>query len=726
MKKTSLLALLCALILLPSSLKADEGMWMVNLLEKGLIQKMKKAGLKLPANVIYDENAVSISDAVVSLDFGCTGSMISSQGLLITNHHCAYGDVHSISTPENNYLEDGFWAFTKKEEVPIPGKGVYFLKKVIDVTDEVAALRVQYENDSQFLGSRKLISIMEKKYSESSGYEAGFVGMWRGEKHYIFLYEVYKDIRLVAAPPVSIAAYGGDTDNWEWPQHKGDFALYRVYGDKDGKPAAYSSENIPIVPRRVLPVSTEGVKKGDFTMILGYPGSTDRYSSSFRMDFFEKLKNPITTKIRRDCLDIMNRWMDSNPEIRLKYADKYFGISNVQELDEGTILCLRRFKVVNQRKEQEKELQSWIDSDPDRREKWGTLLSDMEAVYLQTQEDEKQNTYFQETLVRGSEVFRLISATNIMINDLTKKDQTLDTMALSPLTSSKYVNAYEAIFRATDQNVENELTVYSIKTFLRNVDQKVWSNEIMELYNKYGGDIELLATSAIKESTFSDRDRFLQVMKSNPTACLLKKDPLYILYRSITMQDLNKRIQEVEKSVGQSKSYYEKQYTNALYEMNLEKGRVQYPDANSTMRITYGNVGSISPSDGIYYSEHSTYQGILDKYNPDDYEFKLKEKQLNLLEKREWGRWADKKTGSLHINFLSNNDITGGNSGSPVLNAKGELVGLAFDGNKESLAGDFYFHPELNKCVNVDIRYVLWILDKYAGMGNILSEIGVN
>lgn len=699
--------------------RADEGMWLVNLLDKNLTQKMKKSGLKLDPKLIYDESGSAISNAVVALDFGCTGSIISNEGLLITNHHCAYSDIHALSTPEKNYLEDGYWAMNREQEIPIKGKSVFFLRKVVDVTDEIKQISDSLRSKGQPGGMRKISSIIEPRHAKMSGLETSCNSMWRGSKYYMFYYEVYTDIRFVGAPPVSIAAFGGETDNWEWPQHKGDFALYRVYGGKDGKPAAYSTENVPITPKRVLTISTKGVKEGDFTMILGFPGRTNRYNNSFGIHEKEKVTNPISVSTMRDKLDIMDKWMKTDPKIRLKYADYYFSISNVQELLSGEVINFRRFGVEKIMQERESELQSWIDGNPERKAKWGDLLEKLSVRYKGTENVMRAQKYFQSTLVGG---YGLISAGNRggSLKSSMERDN-IDTLRVGSPRYKGFIKELEKVYEECDMRVERDLFKYSMKTFIENVPEQYRGDYINQLAKEYNNDGEAIAEYIFNNSILTHPDKFREAVKKDQPVTLFTNDPLSIMNRSIGMKPFNEEVSKVcrKESIFDLEAYY----TRAMYQMNLDKNKVQYPDANSTMRLTYGNVGPINPSDGIYYSSQSTTQGLWDKYNPDDYEFNMKPKMIELLKNKDWGPYGEK--GKMYIDFLSNNDITGGNSGSPIMNAKGEIIGLAFDGNKESLASDAYFHPEMNKCVNVDIRYVLWIIDKYAGAGHLIKEMNI-
>ena len=393
------------------SARADEGMWMSHAIDKALEKKMQERGLELSANEIYNSDVpgAGVSDAIVSLGFSCSASVISDQGLVITNHHCAYSDIHALSTPEKNYLEDGFWAFRADEEMPLKGQSAYFLKRVYNVTAEVKKIKKDLEKQGKPSGLRRVSHIMETMYKQGTDLEAVLSSMWNGKEYYMALYEVYNDVRLVAAPPVSSAAFGGDIDNWEWPQHKCDFAMLRIYTSPDGKPAEYSPENIPMKPVKKLNISLEGYQPDDFVMVLGYPGTTNRYSSSFKANFKEQLAHPITNKLRREQMAIIKDWMDKDPVIRLKYSDYYFTLSNMQEYYEGEEACLRRFDVVEEKAAKEADFQKWIDESPTRKEKWGTLLSDMKRTYLAVEKPEANINYYRECIVRGTHLYRICS-----------------------------------------------------------------------------------------------------------------------------------------------------------------------------------------------------------------------------------------------------------------------------------------------------------------------------
>ena len=712
MKLRHLIFALCVLAFAGKQARADEGMWMIHAIDAALEKKMQERGLKLTAGEVYNADAPgsSVADAVVSLEFACTGSIISDQGLLITNHHCAYSDVHGLSTPEHNYLEEGFWAMRAEEEVNIKGKNVYFLKRVVDVTEEVLQLQTDLIAEGKPSGSRRLSHLMEQKYKKETGLDAWLSSMWRGSRYYIALYEVYKDVRLVAAPPVSSAAFGGDIDNWEWPQHKCDFAMYRVYTAPDGSPAEYSKDNVPMKPARKLNISLDGYKEGDYTMVIGYPGSTNRYSSSFETDFTETVKHPINNAIRSRQMEIIKAWMDKDPEIRLKYSDYFFSLSNMQECFSGEQECFDRFDVVEEKKELEKELQEWIDASPERTAKWGNLLNDLHDKYEAVSKIEVDQSYYRETMIRGSQLALIMRRAHNPRNQAG--------------TGEKMLEKYAEI----DLRVERDLIEYAVDVFVNNLDRSYmspWHLEIISQYTKDGVcDTKALADNLWENSIFTSQEGIARLGRKEVPEEEITADGLCRFVMEIKSTDFTEARANAEGTPGITA--LNREYTHALYQMRLEKGIVQYPDANSTMRVTYGTVSGLEPRDGVVCDWKTTPAGILEKFNPVDYDFYLNDRQYLLYSARQWGRWGFGPDGdTMYVNFLTDNDITGGNSGSPVLNAKGELIGLAFDGNKESLASDASFTPGYNKCVCVDIRFILWTLDRYAGMTRIIDELGL-
>lgn len=721
MRRIYLAALTLAGIMLgQATALADEGMWLIQDINAALEKKMQERGLKLSAGEIYNADAPgsAVSDAIVSLGFYCTGSIISDQGLLITNHHCAYSDVFALSTPEHNYLEEGYWAVRSDQELPIPDKQVFFLKRVLDVTAEVNNLRDDLAKKGLPCGMRRVSNIMEKKYKAETGKEAYLNSMWSGEKYYMALYDVYTDLRLVAAPPVSVAAFGGDTDNWEWPQQKCDFAMYRVYTAPDGKPADYSKNNVPLKPLRKLDISLDGYKPGDYTMVIGYPGRTNRYASSLETDFQERVSLPIANELRRNQMEIMRRWMDADPAVWLKYSDTFFGLSNIGEMQEGEAECLKRFGIKAIKESEEKDLQAWIEADPQRKAKWGTLMSDLKKLYDATESVERNKAYFRETFFRGT----IIGRTIMRMNSARGNFKPMKRHLMRGIAD-------------TDPRVERDLLEYSISQYFSNIDTTLFGPYQKELAAKFGTDFKAMTdyiwagtmvASPEKAAEFHDPEQF-------------KEDRLKKLLLDVSILDFNNKDNDM--CNRNEILAMNKEYTHALYEMRADKGIAQYPDANSTMRITYGTVGPIEPHDGVWCSWQTSTNGVIEKYDAENRDFKPSDEFMSMLKSRDWGRWAvampssGKKAapapvgsapaGTMPADFLTDNDITGGNSGSPVLNAEGKVIGLAFDGNKESLASDLYAVPGYNKCVCVDIRYILWTLDKYAGMSRIIEELGL-
>ena len=705
MKKISILLLV---VLYSIQMSADEGMWMIHASDAALEKKMQERGLLLDGREIYDADApgAGVADAVVSLDFGCTGSIISDEGLVITNHHCAFSDIHSLSTPSKNYLEDGFWAMRSEEEVHIPGKSIYLLKKVLDVTSEVEELKASLKAEGKPIGMRKISFLLEKKYSKETSLEASLSSYWAGSKYYMALYQVYRDIRLVAAPPVFSAAFGGDIDNWEWPQHKCDFAMYRIYTAPDGSSADYSPENVPLHPVKRLTISLDGYRPGDFTMVIGYPGRTNRYTSAPELEFNEKVNLPVSNSIRQNQMDIIRQWMDTDAAVRLKYQDKYFTLSNIQELGYGEQLCFGRFKVAEQLKKRDAELSNWIRTKGNRMD----IPAILRQKYADIQDIERNRILYRETFVRGSNLSLII-----------RKAFNAYSRGSSPINLAKD-------YAEIDLRVEKDLMTYALKEYLENVDSIFLTSEqraVMQKYDNVNGccDLASLAEDLWNSSLFTCEEGISRLEAGKVSDEEVETDPLASFLMSAKITDFNTKEEEVE---GKNNiKMLTGEYKRSLYAMRKERGEMQYPDANSTMRISYGQVCTLEPSDGVICDWKTTPRGILEKYNPASYDFFLPDRLYLLYSASQWGRWgfgADKS--QMYVNFLTDNDITGGNSGSPVLNSKGELIGLAFDGNKESLASDALYVPKYNCCVCVDIRFILWTLDRVAGLERILQEIG--
>ncbi|MCD7793482.1 MAG: S46 family peptidase [Alistipes sp.] len=721
MKKSIFYLLVVAL--LPISAVADEGMWLVNTFQRVIYPQMKKAGVKLKPGEIYNEESPAICNAIVAIDGGMgSGSVISENGLIITNHHVAYSDIHTLSTPEKNYLENGFWALSPEEELPIKGKSVTFLRKIIDVTEEAKAIRDSLEKANAYgiFGSRKLNRILSLRYGEGISYETDCIPMWKGKKYLLFFYETYNDVRLVGAPPEKIGAFGGEFDNWGWPQHKGDFALYRVYGDRNGRPAEYSEENVPITPWKVLRIATKGVHDGDYAMVIGYPGRTNRYMSSYAIREKQFVTNPIVIKVRHDRMEILKKHMEADPKIRLLYSDKYFSLSNYADYAKWENICLHRYDVIRIRANEEKKLMEWIRAAPARSAQYGDLCADLERGYAARLEVLRAKSYFQETWLRPSETMLMANRVASMINGM--KRQAVTTVKDGDKAFANVKSSVARVSGTYDPATDLNLMIRMIHIYTDSVSRKYWGEHLSQLYDRYEGNVPTFVTEAFNKSCCRDFDRLIEWFATPRTAEEILADPVVAIVNSIQSQSILSQLESIEEACGVKIDEKERLYTKALYAMREAEAIPQYPDANSTMRLTYGKVGPLlKAKDAIHYASRSTINGYMEKYDPNVFEYRIDDKMRSLIANKEWGRWGE--NGELYTNFLTDNDITGGNSGSPVLNAHGDIIGLAFDGNRESMSGDVYFHPENFKTVCVDIRFVLWIMEKYAGAGKLIDEM---
>jgi len=695
--------------------KADEGMWLLPLIEKLNMGKMTELGLKLSAEDIYSLNKVCVKDAVVIFGGGCTAEIVSSQGLILTNHHCGYGSIQAHSSVDHDYLRDGFWAMSKEEELTNPNLSVTFLIRIEDVTNQVLADVKQgmSETDRSAAVSNARQAI-EKKAIEGNNYRVQVGSFYGGNYFYLLVYERYTDVRLVGAPPSSIGKFGSDTDNWEWPRHTGDFSVFRVYSGPDGKPAPYSKENVPLKPKHYLPVSIKDLNKGDFAMILGYPGRTNRYMTSFEINEQLQIVHPDRIKIRGIKQDIWMKDMKADQKVNIQYAAKYFGSSNYWKYSIGQKAGLERLNVKAKKEDLENQFNKWVVAEPDRKAKYGEALNMIKMSIEGRAENYNALQYLNEcmqgcellsmTPVVGRLIMALIAKDNQKISDAVdqvKKSSTDFYKDYNPSTDIKSMKAMMKLYRA-------DVPAKFLPDFYTNVVDK-----------KFKGDIDKFVDDLFAKSVFSSEAK-LNAFLAKPVLKTIENDPVCVTATSIykTGTDISKGSSQFDAGLATGKRLW----IAALMEMAPEKTR--YPDANSTMRLSYGTVQDYDPRDAVTYKYYTTVQGVVDKYQPGDYEFDLPKRLIDLNNKKEYGRYGSSK-GYMPVCFLTTNDITGGNSGSPVMNGNGELIGLAFDGNWESMSGDIAYEPELQRTIVVDIRYVLWIMDVYAGAKNLVDEMTI-
>lgn len=712
---------LLALLLALRPAAADEGMWPVNDLGK-IYPRMRAGGLKLRAGEIYNESSPALADAVVAVDGGTgSGCMVSAQGLMLTNHHVAYGDICALSTAEDNYLEAGYWARSPQEELPVAGKTVSFLRRMVDVTAEAGRIKARMKAEGRWgsMSLRRLYGELERRYGADTPCEVSCVLMWGGRQYVMCYYDVYKDVRLAGAPPARIGAFGGDRDNWGWPQHKGDFALYRVYADSAGRPAEYSPENVPLRPRYFLPIATGGVRDGDFVLVVGFPGRTDRYASSHAIAERQRVKNPIVVRNRHERMDILRRRMERDPGVRLAYSDAYFGLSNYADYARWETRCLARFDVEGIRRSEEERMQRWIESDSTRRAAYGTLLADLERGYAARRDAERALNYFREAWLGPSEALLTANRVSSFLNKLDRTRR--DTLRLADKDAQSVVAGSARLRCNYDPATDREVFARMVTNFTDSVPPAMWGGTMLRMYDAAEGDAARMAREAFDASFCSTAERYDAYFARDRAVEEIRLDPLVALAGSVRVQTFTGGVKRAEEQARTAVGQREAEYATALYDFRAAQGEPQYPNANATMRLSYGSVGPLSPSDGVHYHARSTVAGYLDKYDPERYEYRVDQRMQQLIAARAWGRWGER--GTMYVNFLTDNDITGGNSGSPVLDSRGRLVGLAFDGNRESMAGDVWFHPTLAKTVSVDIRFVMWVIEQYAGAGWLLEEM---
>ena len=712
MKKLLLLSL--ALVLtLPFLSRADEGMWLPMLIKRLNYEDMQKQGLQLTPEEIYSVNNSSLKDAIVNFGNFCTGEIISPNGLILTNHHCGYDAVRSHSTPENDILTNGFWAYERSQEKPNPGLSVTFLVRMDDVTERVLAeLTDEMTEDERDAKVKEVSAAIIEEEKGDSHYKVEVKPFFEGNEYYVFVYEVFTDVRLVGAPPAAVGKYGGDTDNWMWPRHTGDFSMFRVYMGPDGKPADYSEDNVPYQPKHYLPINVSGVENGDYAMIMGYPGSTDRYMTSYGINEAMNLGNEPKIKLMGTQLDIMKKYMDMDDQTRIDYASTYASTANYWKYLIGQTEQLRKNRVMEKKQKLEKDFDKWMNDNKDRTAKYGSALSEIELAYKAMEPTVMANTFLNFGIFRGPAIngFSFVGT----------RWMPLFEQGDAGIEQIKQMGAGMGAQQFAEYSMEMDREIYGTMLSMMDemLDDAYLPDYFREVKAKYNGDWESYANMVYENSIFANEENFNAFM-AKPKKKTLERDPAMVMMNEL-YGFYKDNVSPIRKEAFDQLDGGSRKFIAGLREMHPDKSF--YPDANFTMRLTYGTVGDYNAADAVHYDYFTTANGILQKWNPNDEEFILPEKLIELLEARDYGRWAD-QDGELRVCFISNNDITGGNSGSPVINAKGELIGCAFDGNWEAMSGDIFFENTIQRTISVDIRYVLFIIDKYAGAQNLIDEM---
>ena len=725
MKKIYTLVLGLAAVFSSLFAKADEGMWIPALLTDNYAE-MQRLGLKMTPEQIYSINNNSMKDAIVRLGSGfCTGEIISNQGLILTNHHCGYSAIQKLSTTTANHLKNGFWAKNHSEEKSA-GFSVSFLVKIEDITDKVLE-GVAEDALGEARGSviAKNSSAIKKELSNDGTYSVDIKEMFSGNKYFAYVYEVFGDVRLVGTPPESVGKYGGDTDNWMWPRHTGDFSMFRVYADKDNKATKdYAEDNIPYTPKHHLPVSIKGVEKGDFAMIWGFPGSTDRYLSSYGVKNATDLDQPARVKIRRAKLDVYEKYQQQSDEVDLMYASKHAGVANYWKYFMGQTRGLKRLDIEGKKRGEEEAFTKWVNSgDAARKAKFGNVISMYEEAYKVYDEKILAQTYWMEAIYGieftkyGFGFSRLSGLYETLSKEKDKEAKEkiqgqIDAMIanLKAATPGNFKDYYMPI----DREVAKEMITFYVNDIPANQRPEDFNKKLA----KCKGDVGEMVDLIFEKSILVDQDKAMAFLEK-PSAKKLSKDP-GVTFASTMLNFYLEELQVMFADADQKRETADRLYKAALFQMYPDKAFA--PNANSSMRFSYGQVLDYSPGDAMQYKHFTTMKGVLEKYQPGDHEFDLPPNYLEVAREQDYGDYA-KEGEDLRICFLSNNDITGGNSGSPVINGNGELIGLAFDGNWEAMSGDIAFEPDLQRTISVDIRYVLWCIDKLAGAKHIVDEM---
>lgn len=694
---------------------AKEGMWIPLLLEQYNFSEMQQMGFKLSPQDIYDANHSSMKDAVVIFGRGCTGELISNEGLLITNHHCGYSQIQSHSSIDHDYLTNGFWAMDKSEELANKGLTVSFLEYMEDVTEKIMQGTDELEGEARLNKIKENTDKVNSNASENGKYKTAVKPLFYGNQYFLYVYKVYKDIRLVGAPPSAIGKFGGDTDNWMWPRHTGDFSIFRIYADKNNEPAEYSEDNIPFQPKKFFPVSMKGVQAGDFTMVFGNPGSTTQYWPHQAVDITMNQRNPDRIALRDKKLEIIGADMNADPKVRIQYASKYAGISNAWKKWQGESKGLNRLDAVNAKLEFENEFKNWAEQNGSWENTYKPVFENFETQYTTYAKYIKASDYYSEVVFRGVEVFRNARLINTIINNIeNKQDEKVESLRWDAL------NRLASFFKDYQQSTDEKLFAALLPMLVDGLSHEFLPKELVETVNKY--DAEKLLDKVFRKSILTDEMKLRKVLESGSDKQLLKlrKDPVVALFNRLNFK-YEAQISPVVAKVSDEITDGMKVYMAGLMEM--KQGQAFYPDANLTLRVAYGKVEGYEPKDGVEYKYYTTLSGIMEKDNPEIYDYDVPDRLKELFAAKDFGRYE--VNGDVPVCFSASNHTTGGNSGSPVVNGNGELIGVNFDRCWEGTMSDIMFDPERCRNISLDIRYALFLIDKFAGAGYLLDEMEI-
>ena len=711
--KKIIVSLIVGILLIPTSAKADEGMWFLMFLERLNHRDMQKMGLQLTTEEIYSINNHSLKDAIVQFNGGCTAEIISKDGLVLTNHHCGYDAIAELSSADKNYLKDGYWAENRKAEIKPSSLYVRFFVRMDDCSKRILAkVNASMTEAEREKAINQEIALIEKENNEGGKYTVSVRPFFQGNEFYYFVYQDYKDVRLVGTPPESLGKFGGDTDNWEWPRHTADFSLFRVYADATGNPAEYSENNVPLQPKHYLPVSLGGVKENDFAMILGYPGRTNRWMPAGGIEQNVKFSYPAWVEGAKTGMDNMKKYMDQSDALNLVYASKYASTANYWKNRQGMIDALSKFQTSKSKAAQETKFNTWANKS-DNKAKYGNVVSNINKFYGLTNEKSRHDNYLQQ-LFRTASFGTIGRSLGKQLDNFVKADP-----AKRAQMAAGIEEMATEMYKEMHVPAEKDLLAAQLKLYATKATGYKIAPMVEKIGSEYNNDFTKYVNATFDTSVFSSVDK-IKTFLQNPTQEQLDNDPIYALSNDM-INHFNSKSEAITKAQNDYAASF-RLLVEGLRESKI--GAIKYPDANSTLRLTYGKVRSL-PADkrnDAKINNYTTLDGQVKKYKKGDQEFDLPVKVLEMNKNKSYGRFAD-KDGSLHVNFLTDNDITGGNSGSPVLNGKGELIGLAFDGNIEAMAGDVIFDSKLQRTINVDIRYVLWVIENFSGAKHIVDEM---